>query len=323
MNVLITGVSGFVGAALCRELLARGISVRGVTRAGSPLPYLPAEITVYSVPSVDARTDWTQAVHGVDVVFHLAARVHVMNETAANPVGEFRKVNVDGTVRLAREAAASGVKRFIFLSTVGVYGNTTQGKPYTENDRPSPYNAYSLSKWEAGQQLEALGAECGMQIVQVQAPLVYGPGNPGNFLRLLRVIKKGIPLPLASIRNARSLIYIGNLVDALIVCGTHEQAKGRYIVRDGQNVSTPELIRRTAKALGVKARLFHFPVSLLAAAGLALRRSEAVNRLTGSLTVDSSRIVQELGWHPPVTLDQGLRETATWFNATLSKYREK
>ena len=259
-------------------------------------------------------TPWCHALTGVDTVIHLAARVHVMLENAEDPLQEFRLVNTEGTARLAREAAKAGVKRFLFMSTIGVNGDNSGNTPYTESSLPHPHNHYSISKYEAEQVLHQISSETGMEVVILRAPLVYGPGNPGNFLSLLRIISKGIPLPLSSIKNKRSLIYVGNLVDALATCTTHPAAAGQtYLVSDGEDVSTPELIRRTASALDVPARLFPMPPSLMHLAGKLTGKSAAVNRLTGSLTVDSSKIRQELGWKPPFTMEEGLKETAEWF----------
>ncbi|MBC8017858.1 MAG: NAD-dependent epimerase/dehydratase family protein, partial [Verrucomicrobia bacterium] len=218
-----------------------------------------------------------------------------------------------GTERLALQAAQAGVKRFIFMSTVGVNGNSSGEKSFTESDDPQPHNSYSVSKYEAELVLQRISQKTGIELVIMRAPLVYGPGNPGNFLSLLRLVSKGIPLPFASIKNRRSLIYVGNLVDALATCAVHPAAAGQtYLVSDGEDVSTPELIRRTAAALGVPARLFPLPVSLMRLAGKLTGKSGAVNRLVGSLTVDSTKIRQELGWIPPFTMEEGLAETARW-----------
>jgi len=237
-----------------------------------------------------------------------------MRESSTDPLQEFRKVNLHGTERLALQAAKAGVGRFEFMSTIGINGDNSGAKSYAESDQPHPHNSYSVSKYEAELALKEISKQTGMEVVILRAPLVYGPGNPGNFLSLLRVISKGIPLPLASVTNKRSLIYVGNLVDALATCAVHPEAAGKtYLVSDGEDVSTPELIQRTAKELGEPARLFPFPISLMRLAGKLTGKSGAVNRLAGSLTVDSSKIRRELRWVPPFTMEEGLRETAGWF----------
>jgi nucleoside-diphosphate-sugar epimerase len=314
VKVLVTGATGFVGRILCQRLLTDSLHVRGTLLASESSCALMERVEPVVIEPLDPDTPWQQALAGVDTIIHLAARVHIMQETATDPLQEFRKVNLHGTERLARQAAKACVKRFVFMSTIGVNGDNSGDRPYTEDDAPHPHNPYSVSKYEAEVALRQISIETGMEVVIIRAPLVYGPGNPGNFLSLLRIVAKGIPLPLAFIDNKRSLIYVRNLVDALATCATHPAAAGQtYLVSDGDDVSTPELIRQTATALGVPARLLPFPVSLMCLAGKLVGKSEAVNRLTGSLTVDSSKIWQELGWKPPFTMEEGLRETAVWF----------
>ncbi len=303
-----------MGRSLCSVLQSKGCLVRG--------SLLPSEFSSSLIQGVEPvvckplgpQSSWTSALNGIDTVFHLAARVHIMREIASNPLDEFRKVNTFGTKTLAVQAAAAGVKRFVFMSTIGVNGDNSGDIPYTEIGQPQPHNPYSVSKYEAEQILRKISAETDMEIVILRAPLVYGPGNPGNFLSLLHIAAKRVPLPFASIENKRSLIYVGNLIDALATCATHPAAAGQtYLVSDGEDVSTPELIRRTASALGVPARLIPYPPSLMRIAGKLTGKSAAVNRLTGSLTVDSSKIRRELGWKPPFTMEEGLRETARWY----------
>ena len=313
-RVLITGATGFVGRALCLSMEAAGWQVRAVSRSQGFQPIVSARVEYHQVKSINSETDWSGLLDGVSVVIHLAARVHIMQDTATDPLKEFRRVNLYGTERLARQAAAAGVKRFVFMSTIGVNGDNSGSHPYTERDTPHPHNPYSVSKYEAELDLEKIAAKTGMEVVVIRAPLVYGPGNPGNFLSLLRIVAKGVPLPFASLANARSLVFVGNLVNALAACSIHPAAAGRtYLVSDGEDVSTPYLIRRTARALCVPTRLFPFPIQLMILAGKATGKSAAVNRLTGSLTVDSSRIRDELGWQPPFSMEDGLRETAEWF----------
>lgn len=305
MEFLITGASGFVGKPLCAELLRQGQSVRAAVRAAD----LSIEnIEVVAVGSIDGATDWATALCGVDVVIHLAARVHVMCDDVADPLQEFRKVNVAGTERLARSAAANGVKRLVYISSIKVTGEETIGGcRYTELDAPGPQDPYSLSKWEAEQALHRVAQETGLEVVIVRPPLVYGPGVKGNFAKMMKVLGRGIPLPLASVRNLRSLVYVGNLVDALILCATHPAAAGQtYLVSDGEDVSTPELLRQLGEAMGSPVRLIPCPPIFLRLGGRLIGKFDQIERLTGSLRVDCDKIRRELGWQPPFTLRDGL-----------------
>jgi nucleoside-diphosphate-sugar epimerase len=312
-TILVTGATGFVGRFLCNRLLAEGLSVRGTLLASENPSSLAAGVEPVGVEPLEADTLWCHALEGVDTIIHLAARVHIMNNTLADPLTEFRRVNVEGTAQLAREASKVGVKRLVFISSIKVNGEETT-TPYTQDSPPNPSDPYGISKWEAEQSLRKIEAETGLEVVIVRPPLVYGPEVKANFLNMMKFISRGLPLPLASITNSRSLIYVGNLVDALAICTTHPDAAGKtYLVSDGDNVSTPELIRRTASALGVSAQLLPFSVTLMKLAGKLTGKSNDVNRLTGSLTVDSGKIRRELGWMPPFTMDEGLRLTAIWF----------
>lgn len=313
-KVLVTGATGFVGHFLCDRLLAQGFSVRGTLLTSENPSSLVDGVESVAVEPLGDDTQWNHALAGVDTVIHLAARVHIMDDTSSDPLAEFRRVNVDGTTHLAREAVKAGVKRLVFISSIKVNGEETV-TPYTPYSPPSPSDPYGISKWEAEQALRKIEAETGLEVVVVRPTLVYGPGVKANFLNMMKIISRGIPLPFASITNRRSLIYVGNLVDALATCATHPEAAGKtYLVSDGEDVSTPDLILRAAKALVVSARLFPVPIFLMRLAGKLSGKSGAVNRLTGSLTVDSSKIRRELGWEPPFTMDEGLRETAGWFN---------
>lgn len=313
-NILVTGATGFVGSALIKRLMRENARLIATALTGEDVGHLHSKVERVTVEPLSESSDYTTALQDVDIAIHLAARVHIMKEAATNPLQEFFKVNLHGTERLARQAAKAGVKRFIFMSTIGVNGDNSGDNPYTESDQPYPHNPYSVSKHEAELVLQRISQETGIEVVIMRAPLVYGPGNPGNFLSLLRIVSKGIPFPLASVTNRRSLIYVGNLVDAMAICATHPAAAGQtYLVSDGEDVSTPELIRLTAKALGISARLFPLPLTLMRLAGKLTGKNGAVNRLTGSLTVDSSKIRRELGWVPPFTMDEGLRITAEWF----------
>jgi nucleoside-diphosphate-sugar epimerase len=256
----------------------------------------------------------------VDCVVHLAARVHVMNDTAADPLAEFRRTNTAGTEHLARCAAAAGVKRLVFVSTIKVNGEETRDRPFIESDPACPGDPYGISKWEAEQVLARVAADTGLEYVILRPPLVYGPGVKGNFLKLLSAIERGVPLPLAAIANRRSLLYLGNLVDALILAATHSLAAGKtFLVSDGQDVSSPELILRLAKEMDAPGRLLHCPRSLLRLGGRLLGRADAVSRLVESLQVDSSAIRSELGWEPPFSLEDGLKATAEWYRGVCEK----
>ena len=313
-TVLVTGANGFVGSALCAEAIRRGSHVKGATRSACELP-VGVESTI--IDSIDDETNWVDALYGVDVVIHLAARVHVMKDVSVDPLAEFRKINVAGTEQLARCAAESGAKRFVYVSSIKVNGEQTSAtQPFTELDEANPQDPYGVSKWQAELALHRIALETGLELVIVRPPLVYGPGVKGNFAQMLKVLAKGIPLPLASVRNLRSLVYVENLVDALILCATHPAAAGQtYLVSDGEDISTPDLLRQLGVAMGHPARLFPCPPALLKLAGRLTGKGEQVERLLGSLRVDSSKIRRELNWTPPYTLEQGLRATAAWYRA--------
>lgn len=317
MKFLVTGANGFIGRTLCAELCRRGHVVRAAVRAADSLLFKSIEVA--AIGPINAATDWMATLCGLDVVIHLAARVHVMRDYQSDPLEEFRKVNAAGTEHLARCAAAAGVKRLVYVSSVKVNGESSPSQDvgpleikdvmcFTEADAPSPQDPYSVSKWEAELALHRVALEAGLEVVIVRPPLVYGSGVKGNFAHMIRVLKKNIPLPLASVRNLRSLVYVGNLVDALILCATHPAAADQtYLVSDGEDVATPDLLRWLGEAMGSPARLFPCPSDLLKRAGHFVGKSEQIERLTGSLRVDSSKIRQELGWRPPFTLREGLK----------------
>ncbi|MBI4654808.1 MAG: SDR family oxidoreductase [Nitrospirae bacterium] len=312
-NILITGANGFIGRAVCARLLLEGWQVRGVIRSTKQVDSLSVGIEIIKIESIVTDTDWSDTLAGVDSVVHLAALVHVMNENTSDPFAEFRKVNVAGTKRLARMAVTNGVKRFVYISSVKVNGDGCE-KTFTEHDIPAPKGPYGVSKWEAEQVLHKIAENTGMEIVIFRLPLVYGPGVKANFLRLLDIVNKDIPLPLSLVNNKRSMIYIGNLVDAIIRCIEHPAAANQtFLVSDGEDVSTPDLIRMIAGAMGKKARLFPCPASLLKMIGKVTGKSDEIERLTGSLQIDSDKIRRELNWTPPYTMEQGLRMTADWF----------
>lgn len=311
MRILVTGASGFVGSAVCAALTRNGNTVIHALRKTPQEQGAQLEV---AVGDIGPDTQWAVALRGVEVVIHLAARVHVMREGSFDPLAEFRKVNVAGTERLACAAVAQGVRRFVYVSSVGVHGKKTEGKRLTEEHSLAPYSPYTKSKLEAEQALYGVAKQTGLELTIVRPPLVYGPNNPGNFLRLLRLVELGLPLPLGSVKNQRSMIYVGNLADALTTCAMHAQAAAKtYLVSDGQDLSTPQLMRTLAHLLGVPCRLWPFPPTLLRIAAKLSGTSEQVDALTGSLVIDSSRIRQELGWSPPYTLEEGLRDTVRWY----------
>lgn len=310
--MLITGANGFVGRALCLDALRRGLRVRGATRTACELPD-GVERSV--VGTIDGETDWDDALRGIDTVIHLAARVHVMKEAAADPLAEFLRVNLHGTERLARQAASAGAKRLVYVSSIKVNGERTgDERPFVETDIPAPQDAYGISKWQAEQALHRIARETGLEVVIVRPPLVYGPGVNGNFIRLLAAVDKAVPLPFAAIGNRRSLIYVGNLADALLLCATHPAAAGKtYLVRDGEDVSVPGLIRELAACLGKPARMFFLPVWLLRALGRLTGLRAPVGRILDSLRIDDALVRKELDWQPVSTLRQGVQATVAWY----------
>jgi len=316
-SVLITGAGGFIGSALCAKILAKGWQVRGTFRFESDVSRLPDGVEAVSTASIDSDTKWDDALSGVDTVVHLAARVHVMNDVSPDPLAEYRKVNVKGTKCLAVAAANAGVKRFLYISSIKVNGEG-RAAPYREDEEPAPQDPYGVSKWEAEQELHKISVKTGMETVILRPPLVYGPRVKANFMRLVSLVKFGIPLPFGCIKNRRSLIYIGNLIDAIRICMTNPNATGKtYLVSDGEDVSTPELIRRIGAASGRRALLLPVPVWIMRMAGRITGKYDEVERLVGSLTVDISKIRRELEWKPPYTMENGLRETAKWYAKKL------
>lgn len=307
MKLLITGATGFVGRALCMGFSLRQYDLTAIVRAKDAR--LDGCLTRVIVAS--ERTDWPHVFSGVDVVIHLAARVHIMQEETKDPLTEFRKVNVDGTLNLARQAAAAGVKRFVFISSVKVNGESTQARHmFTENDIPSPQDAYGQSKYEAECGLRQIAEASGMEVVIIRPPLVYGPGVKANFAALMRVVRRGWPLPLGAVHNRRSLVFLDNLVDFIEVCISHPQAANQtFLVSDGHDLSTPDLVRGLARAGGVMARLIPVPVWALRAGAALVGKSSAIERLCGSLQVDISKARNVLGWTPPVAVEQGLLST--------------
>lgn len=313
-RVLVTGASGFIGRSLVTELLRRRTTVVVAVRREAAFP---PGISVVRVGDLGPETEWREALAGCDVVVHLAARVHVMHEGVVDPLTAYREVNVAGTLALAQQAAAAGAKQFIFISSVKVNGEGTQaGRPFRETDVPAPVDPYGVSKLEAEQALLALAASTGIEVVVIRSPLVYGPGVRANFAALMRAVARGGSLPLGAVKNRRSLVAVDNLVDLINTCVEHPAAANEiFFVSDGEDLSTPELVRHLARAMGRPARLFPVPASVLMAGAMLLGKREVARRLLGSLQVDISKARRLLGWTPPVNVDEGLRRAVQGLGA--------
>ncbi len=304
MKFLVTGASGFVGWALCINIAGKG-EVLAAVRARQAWLNVPQVV----VPTLDGDTNWSAALQNTDVVVHLAARAHVMKEASADPLAEYRKTNVDGTLNLARQAANAGIRRFVFISSVKVHGEESQpGRPFRESDLPAPEDFYGMSKQEAEVGLRQIAQRSAMELVIIRPPLIYGPGVKANFATLVNVIRRGIPLPLKAIENRRSLVALDNLVDFVGECAIHPLAGGNtFLVSDGHDLSTPQLITRIAHAAGVPLRLFPVPRRILMSGAGFIGKAPALRRLCGNLQVDISLSRNTLGWTPPITVDEGLR----------------
>jgi nucleoside-diphosphate-sugar epimerase len=311
MKILVTGANGFVGSAVCRRLLAEGWQVFGAVRRDVRLP---AGIETRRIDSIGPHTLWQETLTGMDAVVHLAARVHVMKDRATDPLTEFRHANSEGTLRLARSAAHLGVHRFLFMSSVKVNGEATFGNRFSESDTPTPRDPYGQSKWEAEQGLRRLADSEAMHSTILRPPLVYGPGVGGNFRSLLNAVAAGWPLPFAAVNNRRSLINVENLADA--VATALREPGGRcetFLVKDGEDVSTAELIRRIAQAMGRPVRLLPVPLTLLRGLGGLLGKRDVIDRVIGSLQIDDQGFRRRFGWTPPLTLNSGLATTVEWY----------
>ncbi|MDC8758866.1 UDP-glucose 4-epimerase family protein [Janthinobacterium fluminis] len=306
-KILVSGANGFVGTALCQALAQRQLPFVAAVRAAATAQH-------YAVGELDATTDWSGALDGCTGVIHLAARVHVMQETAGDALRAYRAVNVEATLNLARQARAAGVRRFVFVSSVKVNGEATPRRPFTGADVPAPLDPYGQSKLEAEQALQAFARESGMELVIVRPPLVYGPGVRANFQRLMGLAHGGWPLPFGAVHNRRSMVSLDNLVDLLLLCSVHPAAPGQvFMVSDGQDVSIAELLRMLATAMGKRARLVPVPAALLGAAAAVLGKSAEAQRLLGSLQVDISHTRQTLGWRPAVGMQESLNKTVASF----------
>jgi nucleoside-diphosphate-sugar epimerase len=313
-SILLTGATGFVGGAILKRLLnEKTHSVSAVVRQESQLNV--QDVPTLRIGSFDGDTAWTGDLTKFDVIIHSAARVHVMNDVESDPLAAFRKVNVAGTLNLARQAAAAGVRRFIFISSIKVNGEGTKpGAFYTGDDAPAPADPYGISKMEAEQGLRQLSTETGIEVVIVRPVLVYGPGVKANFLSMMRWLDKGIPLPFGAIHNSRSLVALDNLVDLVVTCIDHPAAANQtFLVSDGEDLSTTQLLARMAKALHKPARLIPVPSWMLEGGAAMLGKRALSQRLCGSLQVDITKTRNLLGWRPPVSVDEALAATALNF----------
>lgn len=306
-GILLTGASGFVGNALTKELLEKGASVRIAARTRLDIP--GAELVI--VPSIDGQSAWSKHLRNIDTVIHCAGRAHVMNDLFADPLPEYRRINVGGTMNLARQAAAAGVRRFIFLSSVKVNGEQTlKGQPFTELDVPMPQNPYAISKFETEQALMELADQTDMEVVIIRPTLVYGAGVKANFFTMLKMVKLGMPLPFGSIENKRSFIYLENLNSLIERCIDHPKAANQiFLASDGYDLSTTELLRYCANAMGVSVYLLPIPESWCILSATVLGQGESIQRLCGTLQVDIGKAKTLLGWKPPISVQVGLQRT--------------
>lgn len=313
-RLLVTGASGFVGRAVAIRAATDGWQVRASTRQAHVI--LPSGVQPATGLELEAGTDWRAALDGVATVVHCAARVHVMRDIASDPLAEFRRVNVAGTLSLARQAADAGVRRFVFISSIGVNGAATTDLPFQADDRAAPHSPYAQSKYEAEQGLRQFAQASRLELVVIRPPLVYGPGAPGNFAQLMRALLTGLPLPLGAVHNRRSFVGLDNLVDLIMVCLVNVAASNQtFLVSDDNDLSTTALLKRTANALGCPARLLPIPAPLLGAVARALGKGDLAQRLFGSLQVDIGKTRKLLGWAPIQTVDEGLRRSAAHFLA--------
>ncbi|MBD8123300.1 SDR family oxidoreductase [Pseudomonas lutea] len=316
-KILVTGSSGFLGTALVEHFAGlSGTHTVAVSRRA--MAHTDSHVTNAVIATLDADTQWQPVLQGVDTVVHAAARVHVMHDTAADPLSLYREVNALGTLNLARQAASAGVRRFIFISTIKVNGESTgRGQCFHADDTPAPSDPYAVSKYEAEQGLMALAKSSAMQVVIIRPVLVYGPGVKANFLQLMRALRRGVPLPLGGVNNARSLVSLDNLIDLIRVCLDHPAAANEvFLVSDGQDLSTRDLANLLKRHLPASSWLIPVPESLIMLGATLLGRKSAAERVLGSLRVDIGKTRERLQWQPPVSAEDGLKKTVEHFLVT-------
>jgi len=315
MKVLVTGSNGFIGSAFCKKLHEINIDFRAVGRSNNSSTSIINKDTCYIVEKIGRDTDWLEALGDIDIVVHLAARAHILNEKHKNPLQEFRETNTLGTISLAKQAVKSGVKRFVYISTIGVLGQSTNNVPFNNNSIPKPITPYAVSKYEAEVELLELHKRSQMDVVIVRPPLVYGAGAPGNFARLLKLVDNSMPLPFSSLNNLKSMVSLDNMIDFLIRLLEHKNVAGNniFLVSDGIDLSTPELIRKIAKNMGKQSYLFHCPLSFLKLLGYLSFNTKAVNQLCGSLQIDIEHTKKLLDWEPLQLPDEGINKAVNWY----------
>ena len=311
MKILITGSSGFLGSNIINKLELLDYNIisvlRKITSASSS--------NSMQIGEINGDTDYKDIFVGTDIVIHCAARAHIMNEEVADTLAEYRWVNVDGTLNLAQQAADAGVKRFIYISSIKVNGESTSGSvPFTEKDTATPIDPYGVSKYEAEEGLKKIAAETGMEVVIIRPPLVYGAGVKANFLNLLKLSSTKFPLPFGLVNNKRSMVYVNNLVDFIVKCIDHSAAANQtFLISDNDDLSLSGLLQLIRKSMNKSARLIPVPIFLFKLAGLIFRKQDVVDRLVGDLQVDTSKAISLLDWKPPYTVEQGIQATVDSF----------
>jgi len=317
--ILVTGATGFVGLGVIERLLKENYFVRGTVRR--EINQFTGKVDWIKIGDINPEIDWIDALSGIDCIVHLAARVHVLDDNAEDPLVEYRRVNVDSTLNLARQAALAGVRRFVFVSSIKVNGEYTHiGSPFTAHEKPDPQDFYGMSKYEAEVGLLEIASKTAMEVVIIRPPLVYGPGVKANFASMMRWLTWRIPLPFGAVYNKRSLVALDNLVDLIVACLYHPKAANQtFLVSDGEDMSTNEMLRRMGEALGKPARLIPVPVGFMSIIAKLLRKEAIAQRLFESLQVDSSKTLEILGWKPVVTVDVALQKTADAFYASQKK----
>jgi len=319
-NILITGATGFIGEALCTVLINSDYRVTGAVRK-KPKKIIPG-VRYIPVGDINSLTSWDSYLDDIDVVIHLAARVHHIHENTNNLMRKYRKVNVEGTLRLASSAIKANVSRFIFLSSIKVNGEKTdQGILFNSGSNPEPSDPYGISKYEAEKSLKQLACGTHLDVVIIRPPLVYGPRVGGNFIRLLNIVNKEIPLPFGSVNNKRSMIYLYNLIDLIRVCINHPKAVGKVLlVSDKESVSTPELIAKIASAMEKNVWLLTVPIVFIHVLAFLISKKQEIERLCESLSLDIDETIRLLDWEPPISMNDGLSQTVAWYNDMLKKH---